>query len=214
MYLPKDCIKRAPCNGWTSITAERLGFLGKTDVVLDLLQHIPYISQDVEEGYQINEKCICNDYTGKLFERRAVKSQDRNAVDPPPEFMEEDVWDRFKEPQHIATLAQSESSDAGHHIFFDTRDGQLAVIDFIDGSCVTYNNPKDAFDIMKDGLRKLAVFPTEPTDVRIAAIQPFSEKQIDSIKQVFSKHGWPTNDYQKEPCMAEVFSLWESFFAK
>lgn len=214
LYLPDDCIKRPPKGGWPSITAERLEFLGKTDAVIDLLKHIPYISQDVEEEYQIQEKCICNDYTGKLFERRAIKYQARDAMEPLPGFMEEKIWDKFKEPQHVATLAQSASADAGYHIFFDTRDGQLAEIEFVDGNCVTYDSAKESFDSTKDSFRGLDMLPTEPTEVIMSSGGPFSEEQIGAIKDIFKKHGWPTNEYHKEPCMAEVQELWDSYFKK
>lgn len=215
MYLPTSCIKRPPKEvGWPSITAERLAFMEKTDTVVDLLKHIPYISQDVEETYQIQEKCVCNDYTGKYFERAAVGFQDQHSMDPLPESMIEDVWDRFKEPQHIVTLAQSATGDAGWHIFYDTRDGQLALVETIDGTCVTYDNPKEYFDAAKDGFRELTIFPTEPTDVRASSRGPFGEEEVASIKEIFKKHRWPAAAYKKQPCMKEVLALWNSFFEK
>lgn len=62
LYLPTTCIKRPPKGGWPSITAERLAFLGKIDAVIDVLKHIPYISQDLagknDDRYQIFEDSL------------------------------------------------------------------------------------------------------------------------------------------------------------
>lgn len=46
MYLPEDALKRPPEGGWDFVNAERFGFLNKTDVVIDLYKHLPYISRD------------------------------------------------------------------------------------------------------------------------------------------------------------------------
>lgn len=67
MYLPEDCLKRPPDGGWPQITAERLEWLGKTDAVVDLLKHIPYISQEGPE-YSIFREANCNDHIGTRFE--------------------------------------------------------------------------------------------------------------------------------------------------
>lgn len=210
LYLPKDCIKRPPKEGWPSITAEHLAFLGKTDTVIDLLKHIPYISQDIEEGYQLYEKCICIDYTGTPFERQAVKHHSKSAVDPMPEFLDSFIWDRLNAMQHIATIARSASRD-GHYIMIDTRDGQLATIEFMDGRSSIDGNSKNLCDSLKECFRSLAIFPTRSTDVQMADNQPYTGAQIDNVKKIFRKHGWPNTGFRKDMCMAEVSRLWESY---
>lgn len=210
MYLPEDCLKRPPKGGWPSVTAERLAFLGKTDAVIDLLKHIPYISQDVEDDYQIQEKSICNDYTGKRVEK-AIRLKDRHVVEPLEDFMKEDVWDRFKEPQHIVALARSASGDAGLYVFYDTRDGQVAQIEFINGDCVTEEGPRKAFVDVQNDFRELDLLPIRPINVELRTNCSYGEDKAELFKQVFVKHGWPTARYRKEACMAEVSTLRKSF---
>lgn len=212
LHLAVDCIKRPPKGGWPSITAERLAFLGKTDAVIDLLKHIPYISQDVENGLQIYEKCVCTDYTGTGFEGQAIKHQSKLGVDPLPEMLEDSdfIWDRLNAMEHIATLAHSASRD-GHHIMVDTRDGQLALIEFMDGRSSVDDTPKRLYDGLKECFRTLAIFPTQPSDVQMADNQPYTKAQIEDVKDVFKRHGWPTANFQKETCMAEVLQLWDSY---
>jgi hypothetical protein len=45
LYLPESAIKEPPPEGWPSITADRMRVAGKTDEVVALLRHVPYISE-------------------------------------------------------------------------------------------------------------------------------------------------------------------------
>lgn len=219
LYLPDNCAKYPPKggDGWSFITAERLAFMGKTDAVIDVLKHIPYITQDLaalnSERFQIFEKTVCNDYTGASFEN-GIKHQNKDEVDPFPEMLEGDfvtkhLWDgRLKDMQHIVTLARSKSRN-GHWLMYDTRDGQLACIDFQDGNDGS-DTPKVLLEQLKECFRSLDVFPTEPTNVRIVDMQPYSAAQIDEVKAVFKKYGWGTASFEKDRCMAEVKRLWMS----
>lgn len=84
MYLPDNVLKRPPEDGWAFVTAERFAFLNKTYAVIDLYNHIPYISQDFEEEYQIYMQTICLDYTGHNFEHMNLSRQ--NGELGPPQY--------------------------------------------------------------------------------------------------------------------------------
>jgi hypothetical protein len=49
MYMDESLIKEPPEGGWPNINQEILGPLGKTDEVINLLAHLPYIN-DAEDG--------------------------------------------------------------------------------------------------------------------------------------------------------------------
>lgn len=51
--IPESAIKPAPDSGWEDISAETLAPLGKDDTVIDLLRHLPYISDNVDGNRQI-----------------------------------------------------------------------------------------------------------------------------------------------------------------
>lgn len=69
MNLPADVLKRHPREGWRNISIERLDFPKKDDVVIDLLTRIPYIRRDNEDGYQIYDSTICNDFLRKMSKK-------------------------------------------------------------------------------------------------------------------------------------------------
>lgn len=50
MYLDEGAILRAPEWGWPEMTPERLRGLGKTDEVILLLRHVPYLRSSVDDS--------------------------------------------------------------------------------------------------------------------------------------------------------------------
>lgn len=45
MYLDEDRIMEPPPGGWPHITPDSMRALGKTDEVVDMLRHLPYINE-------------------------------------------------------------------------------------------------------------------------------------------------------------------------
>jgi hypothetical protein len=45
MFMDPTFIIEPPADGWAEITPEVMSDLGKTDEVIDLLRHLPYIRQ-------------------------------------------------------------------------------------------------------------------------------------------------------------------------
>ncbi|KAH0278070.1 hypothetical protein KCU91_g2749, partial [Aureobasidium melanogenum] len=46
MFLPENRVEEPPAEGWSSITKEKLRLLDKDDEVVELMRHLPYISND------------------------------------------------------------------------------------------------------------------------------------------------------------------------
>ena len=46
LHVRPENIRRAPPEGWLQISQERFSSLGKTDDVIDLLKHLPYVQDD------------------------------------------------------------------------------------------------------------------------------------------------------------------------
>ena len=67
LYLPAEALKIPHQDGWDFINAERFAFLGKSDAVIDLYKHIPYISDEEGGPYQIDIHCQCFDHVGRRF---------------------------------------------------------------------------------------------------------------------------------------------------
>ena len=85
MYLPDDAIAYPPVEGWPAITASYLSFLGKSDAIVDLLRHLPYVRREATDPcYLIYKRCACNDFREADFEEAARQVEDRQVVEPPP----------------------------------------------------------------------------------------------------------------------------------
>lgn len=52
MYLDESHIKEPPSGGWPSITTDRFPKMNKTDEVMDLLRHLPYIRRTDDDLMQ------------------------------------------------------------------------------------------------------------------------------------------------------------------
>ncbi|KAF3040115.1 hypothetical protein E8E12_007859 [Didymella heteroderae] len=53
MYLDESQIVEPPPGGWPNITPETMRPLGKTDVVVDLLRHLPYVKSSGDDGPRV-----------------------------------------------------------------------------------------------------------------------------------------------------------------
>ena len=126
LHLPASAIKYPPPGGWPYITPKYLAFMNKTDTVVDLLRHIPYIERDSEwEPYQIYEKTSVMDYTGEYFRKFSVACKNPHSADPM------DVVTAL--PPHVATIANTSEGRDGYYFFLDTERGTMTMCDFQDG---------------------------------------------------------------------------------
>ena len=193
LHLPTDALKRPPPGGWPSINQEQLGYLNKDDDVIDVLKHIPYIRQDEDlEPYQIYEHCVCNDFTGVFFEQYSKDYKDVDITEP---FQEEI-------DSCIVTLARPESRD-GWFIFYHTAQHTIEMVDYQVGKRSRDYEVKEFFEMMKDEFRKLRIIPVHPSDVQIGT----KDDEAEQLRDVFWRHGWPSERFEKDDCLTEVKEL-------
>lgn len=106
--------------------SEYLGFMKKSDAVVNLLKHLPYIRHDTNhDPYQIYETTSGVDYSGDNFRTMGVKYQDPTAGDP---YKVVTVL-----PSHVATIATIAGGRDGYYFFLDTERGTVTRCDFQDG---------------------------------------------------------------------------------
>ena len=67
-YIPSSAVLTPPAEGWQDVNAPALRRLGKSEKVIDLLRHIPYISKDGWSRYK-----IANDTTPILYTNEHVR---------------------------------------------------------------------------------------------------------------------------------------------
>jgi hypothetical protein len=111
-----SCIMEPPLGGWPSITTASLAHLKKTDAVVELLRHLPYIKGDPKGEW--NEKIAP--------ETDAFRYED--AGNMPSNGTASDMWPpgAGEIPAHVAVLMMG--ARYGSWLLLDTVEGQRALL--------------------------------------------------------------------------------------
>ena len=121
-FYPSE-LKTLPTSGWPQITPGSFAFLQKSDTVIELLQHLHYLSGGNEAEKWIYDHTSCLDYTEVStaggahfdFSHGQASSYSGQAKDA-------------SRQKHIVMLGMP-ITDAGCYIFLDTLDGEVAIWD-------------------------------------------------------------------------------------
>jgi hypothetical protein len=127
--IPSDRIVDAPEGGWPSITQSSLAGLEKTDAVIELLRHLPYIEYSHIVNTQIAFSTIAIDY--REFGKHGVAEGTRSQFLP--------VGDK-EYPPHVVVLTEEDEDYYGSLLLLDTEQGQRLTtysIRFSTTACLT-----------------------------------------------------------------------------
>lgn len=108
-FQPSE-LKTPPPSGWPQINQTRFAFLGKSDKVVDLLQHLPYLTRG-EEDKHIYDHTVCVDYTDECVDRKEKHPglYITHLFEPTDELKENCEWPKFRERhEHVAVLGLPE----------------------------------------------------------------------------------------------------------
>jgi hypothetical protein len=110
--IPSDCIVDAPEGGWPNITESSLAGLEKTNAVIELLRHLPYIEISSDHNTQIAFSTIAINYNeyGKYGVAEGTRSEFMPAGNG--EF-----------PPHVVVLTEEEEDHYGSLLLIDTKNG-------------------------------------------------------------------------------------------
>lgn len=132
MYLPSELLRVPPPEGWSYITPERYTWLKKTPTVIDLMQHLPYISREENDGHQIYPMTAAVDYEGDQVRRTmrfagefGKKSPDLDTIEPDPTSFDNDT----SIPEYMLVLASETCGADGFWWLLDTQRGTLTLYD-------------------------------------------------------------------------------------
>ncbi|KAK8108205.1 uncharacterized protein PG998_010218 [Apiospora kogelbergensis] len=214
---------RAPAGGWPQISQANLGHLGKTDEVVELLRHLPYIRDDGEaDTPQAAPGTRFVDWA-RLAARNLDAESARLATDG-------DEWEHV--PAHVVGLARE-----GRSSFSFNLDTELGVVYWIKCPNQLRGAPRvepvlddpadyapeaelawradgpgwavsDLFEQLRGEFRELSFVPVGPKEV----IDDYSNHSGESgdgstaaLREVYRSHGWPDLDkYKKEDCLEAV----------
>ncbi|KAL1841512.1 hypothetical protein VTJ49DRAFT_7003 [Mycothermus thermophilus] len=239
LYLPESLILRPPEGGWPEVNSERVQGLGKSDEVIKLLRHLPYINENPSDLSGIDGgPSGCKFYNWL----RRFRDLDRPDADPTTVFesaktMTEPIEEEFVVPPHVVGLLSTKDD-----LFL--LDTQLGIIYWYEcpGSIQAsptrepvWDNPdedplderegehwrcfpawavQDFFELLKDHFREQRTVPVSPITVYDLDNFRWSSKVKDEVmplvKATFREHGWPDLDrYRKEECLQAVRRIME-----
>lgn len=229
MYLNPSQVISPPDGGWPSIANPAPGVLeglGKTDDVISLLAHLPYIANpgDWNNDAHGAAECVLADWQG-LFLDLASRSESDAVRVTTEGYCSEDV------PAHVIGLTSGGRDNP--KLLLDTR---LGIIHWPDCPYAVRLDPSreeisnspddyspenevdwrcdapawaiaDFFELFKDQFRKLDWIPTSPRTVFDGHRQcGLDEKGMKSmLSDIYREHGWcdPAR-YRKDDCLAAV----------
>ncbi|KAK2036422.1 hypothetical protein LZ31DRAFT_232639 [Colletotrichum somersetense] len=221
MYLPESAVVHPPPEGWPTLASD-LQDLGKSEEVLSLLSHLPYVRQDLPDnqkpevtpdGYWIDWR-----KAGSSLRRGGSNIDALRTTTEGPAFTEH-------VPESVVGLTMSE-----HHVFLiDTelgvvywpecpgrlRDGPRCIEDDPYDYCDDDDEAEwradgaawsiaDFFEVLKDEFRSLRWVPRDEYKVMDSEIKR-RRNPIPALQEVYRRHGWPNlQQYRKQECLEET----------
>jgi hypothetical protein len=223
LYLSESSIIEPPEGGWPQITKESIGYIGKTDEVLELLRHLPYIRFDGEyETPQVAPGTRCVDWPNLAKEHYALAAMRR--------ITDGDEWEHV--PSHIVGLTMEARSSFSFNL--DTKLGviywikcplplrQASAVERVLNDPETYapeeelvwrdDGPawaiSDLFEQLKEEFRQLNFVPMGPRmvdDDYSLHSGTTGDGATDTVREVYREYGWPDLDkYRKEECLVAL----------
>ncbi|KAK8137613.1 hypothetical protein PG984_003106 [Apiospora sp. TS-2023a] len=227
MYIDESDILEPPEGGWPHM--ENLRCMGKTDEVIELLRHLPYLR---------NKQPEAEDGTTPLtpgsvwFRPNEDWGQDLRQASEPYEFVDEGVI-----PPSVVGLTYNRWRD-GKYFLLDTERGIVhwyecpgqiehnpdhpLAVTAIDAPYEwapeneqewRENNPAwavaDLFAILRQQFEVLNFVPLGPRNVaEVFTIGDDNREVITAVQNIYRQHGWPDlAAYRKEDCLRAVRKL-------
>lgn len=230
LYLDEAEVIEPPKDGWPSITSESLHDLGKTDEVIALLRHLPYIrrrhnGRDAQGApnchfadWQSDSDAVLQDQT--TCEDLKVTSED-------PAYLDDAI------PAHVIGLT---SGGRDNPIFL--LDTQLGIVHWLECPDEGRHRPTrepvsddpydyaaendreaewradapawsipDFFELLKDRFCELSFVPISSRSVEdaYAVRHPREDGMIAMLQRMYREHGWPDRQrYRKKDCLDAV----------
>lgn len=220
MYLPESAILEPPALGWSNITKESWQAFGKTDEVIELLRHLPYIHEPSDNGQHMQSAAHCHfsDYRSPGWATYLGQNKGQDIKTMTEGRYSDEV------PDHVIGLTVGGRDNVV--FLLDTHAGIVHWVDCPDRMRPSRepvdedNFPDDDwrfwspawavaefFEVLKDQFRDLNFVPLNEQNVTDTYTIFAEEEQgvISLVQDVYREHGWPNLDaYRKEECMRAV----------
>lgn len=222
LHYNLENLKVPPPEGW-SFSPEFHSELGKSDLVIQTLRHLPYFAIDVQErSAHVLYKCWLIDFTtypvDRLDQLRYRDDLGFGALG----------GDGDADPADVVCIADGGES-FGRQLFLNVRDGSITE-DMVRADTLNPVDVQDFFDNLKEEYRSLRLIPcpgrftlerhdNEEADqygVHITQDEFLAQNpgewetalDIQYIRQLYRQYGWPDN-FQREAATQAVDKLME-----
>jgi hypothetical protein len=227
MYLKNSDVIEPPQEGWPSITTEILQDLGKTETVISLLRHLPYIrvsSEDDRDNAQGAPWCYFADWQldahyvslGHL-NCESLKIHSENLIEnvPPhvigltsggrdnPVFLLDTELGIIHWPECVGEIRYNPSRELiedDPYIYAPEDEAEWRA----DAPAWAID---DFFEVLKDQYRELCFVPTSPRIVldTYTTLAVGTDGMIALLQDIYHEHGWPgLARYRKQECLQAV----------
>ncbi|KAI5202618.1 hypothetical protein E4T39_04705 [Aureobasidium subglaciale] len=199
--IPSDCIVGPPQGGWPNITQDTLAGLEKTEAVIELLRHLPYIEPSDEYNTQVAFGTSVIDYR-QIGAYKVAQGTRRQFI---PVGNEE-----F--PSHVVVLTADGEDYYGSLLLLDTEHG--TAIDYqpqaprkkgvpdpeTTPEIWRYAETLPVAELLASWEQKFRTleWTANPFDVE-GGIMLRYDRMTDEVRQIYRDHGWP-NDFRREEC--------------
>jgi len=226
VYMKDSQVIRPPPEGWPSIVnvdPADLESFGKSDEVMSLLAHLPYIKSpgNWHKDAEVAPNCVFADWQGLFKNIRGIgKAEDLRVITEGPTFAD------FNVPHAFGLACGGRDTPV---LVLDTQlgivhweDVPLGIETEIEG--VSYDPDEDTmpeaevtwrydagawsipdfFEVLKEQFRTQHWIPISPQMIWSASFTE-GEGMVDLLKDVYREHGWPHLDrYRKAECLGAV----------
>ncbi|KAI4700334.1 hypothetical protein J4E81_004372 [Alternaria sp. BMP 2799] len=236
MYMEESVVVEPPKGGWPSVTSDSMRDVNKTDEVIALLKHLPYILGPGSsfENPQGAPKCVFSDWHGDSEElAQGVCTGETLKVCSEGASISDEV------PAHVVGLTTGGRDNP--NFLLDTDLGVIYWIecpnevmnsssrDMIEDDPYDYALENEAewraesgcwaiadfFGMLKDQFLQLTFVPIGPKSVIAsdAALEHKGEGLVAMVQEIYREHGWPDMvRYRKTECLAAVQAALEQHY--
>lgn len=235
LFLDAEYVVEPPPGGWPQISQDSLGGLSKSDAVIDLLRHMPYLRRPSD---QLDDACAGpqTEWVDWISTADRIIQGKENAENA--RFLSEGIDDSEIVPAHVVGLAASNwDGDYGSCILLDTELGICiwtkspreltdgAVREKIRDDPFDYAPEEEAewrsaalawpvadfFEVLKGHFSQLNFIPISPWQVYSVYMNygQGTEGMIPALQAVYRQHGWPhdLSRFDKRACLKAVHEM-------
>ncbi|KAF4552242.1 Hypothetical protein D9617_10g072230 [Elsinoe fawcettii] len=210
LYIPASALKLPPVGGWPNITAEAVAAYGKSDFIVELMRHLPYIENDEDHMAHfrnIEYKCYVQDYSAWT----------------PEDFAREELAhivacldDDETATEHWFVLAWGFES-GGQYILINTERNELVeeIFKYNRSYQGDFHKYWEQVKARYDRLETIPVPGFEPgqwlhrpdaeEEPPLDQAEEFpSQLDYDWIRKIYMDHGWPGASYDKTAALSAI----------